>query len=63
MKKGQEVKFTKEIIEMAKPNTPIKEIVDLFKDEKMIVADIDEFDFVKINDKDQFINPLWLEEI
>ena len=63
MKIGQVVKFRKEILDIAKPNTPIKEVVDLFKNEKMIVTDMDEFDFVKINNKNEFINSIWLEEI
>ena len=63
MKIGQEVKFVKEILKIAEPNTPVGKVVDMFKGEKLIVTYVDEYGFVKLNDKDELINPIWLAEV
>ena len=63
MKLGQVVKFRKEILDIAKPNTPVGKVVDMFKGEKLIVTYADEYGFVKLNDKDELINPVWLAEV
>ena len=61
MKIGQVVKFRKEILDIAKPNTPVGKVVDMFKGETMIISDFDKYGFIKINNKDLLINPLWIE--
>ena len=61
MKIGQVVKFRIEILDIAKPNTPIGNTVDMFKGETMIISDFDKYGFIKINNKDLLINPLWIE--
>ena len=63
MKIGQVVKFRKEILDIAKPNTPVGNVINKFKGEKLIVTYIDEYEFVKLNDKDELINPIWLAEV
>ena len=60
MKIGQEVKFVKEILNIAKEGTLVGDTVNMFKGEKMIITEIDEYGFVKINNKDTSINPVWL---
>ena len=35
----------------------------MFKGEKLIVTYVDEYGFVKLNDKDELINPVWLAEV
>ena len=60
MKIGQEVKFVKEILNIAKEGTLVGDTVNMFKGEKMIITEIDEYGFVKINNKDISINPVWL---
>ena len=60
MKIGQEVKFVKEILNIAKEGTPVGYTVNMFKGEKMIITEIDEYGFVKINNKAISINPVWL---
>ena len=61
MKIGQVVKFRKEILDIAKPNTPVGKVVDMFKGETMIISDFDKYGFIKINNKNLLINPLWIE--
>ena len=63
MKIGQVVKFRKEILDIAKPNTPVGNVINKFKGEKLIVTYVDEYGFVKLNDKDELINPIWLAEV
>ena len=63
MKIGQVVKFRKEILDIAKPNTPVVNVINEFKGEKLIVTYIDEYGFAKLNDKDELINPVWLAEV
>lgn len=63
MKIGQVVKFRKEILDIAKPNTPIGNVINKFKGEELIVTYADKYGFVKLNDKDELINPVWLGEI
>ena len=63
MKIGQVVKFRKEILDIAKPNTPIGNVINEFKSEKLIVTYVDKYGFVKLNDKDELINPIWLAEV
>ena len=62
MKIGQEVKFVKEILNTAKEGTPVGNVVDMFKGEKMIITDFDKYGFIQINNKDLLINPLWIQE-
>ena len=38
MKIGQVVKFRKEILDIAKPNTPVGNVINEFKGEKLIVT-------------------------
>ena len=63
MKIGQVVNFRKEILDVAKPNTPVGNVINEFKGEKLIVTYIDEYGFAKLNDKDELINPVWLAEV
>ena len=63
MKIGQVVNFRKEILDVAKPNTPVGNIVNEFKGEELIVTYVDKYGFVKLNDKDELINPIWLAEV
>ena len=63
MKIGQVVKFRKEILDIAKPNTPVGNVINEFKDEELIVTYVDKYGFVKLNDKDELINPVWLAEV
>ena len=48
---------------MQKPNTPVGNVINKFKGEKLIVTYVDEYGFVKLNDKDELINPVWLAEV
>ena len=63
MKIGQVVKFRKEILDIAKLNTPVGDVINEFQDEKLIVTYVDKYGFVKLNDKDELINPVWLAEV
>ena len=63
MKLGQVVKFRKDILDIAKPNTPVGNIINEFKGEKLIVTYVDKYGFVRLNGKDELINPVWLVEV
>ena len=63
MKIGQVVKFRKEILDIAKPNTPVGNVINEFKDEKLIVTYADKYGYDKLKDKYELINPVWLAEV
>ena len=52
---GQKVKFTDEVLNQFKDNiTPIGQIVNKFRKQKMVITNIDEDDFIEINNSFTF---------